>query len=488
MKRGREKLLAALLGSLLVLSLFEVALRVTGDLYWRPSGRPGHDAEELLQSTLAECPACTRILCVGDSHTYGVGASSGMDYPAQLERRLNLDRQKTYQVVNGGLGGSNSSMVLAQLPQQLEVTKPALVVAMAGNSNGANAYGYLSYSRKSSWGAILDELLNQVRIVRFARNIATDLRRKRGTDAAAFIWTMGGGTSLGMHIRWKQAHAPEADSAFPEHFMEGAKLLDQRHPQQAIPHFQACLAAAPGNSSCFWGLGRAHQDLHDGQTAAMWFTRGIKADPTDPSLYFGVGETRLDANNLSADTEQWFRRGIEADPDFAPNYMGVAAVRGFRDWNEAIAWNMACLERDPEFDRCYTVLVQTYQRQGRTAELIELLEPLAERSELAASYLELNLAESFEAELDAWMADDLRQLVALSRKNDAQVLLQEYPMPCRANGVLRQLAEELGVPLAANEDAFRALTKGRFQGGQRYFARDGHLNDLGYEDMARRLA
>lgn len=73
-------------------------------------------------------------LCVGDSYTFGLGASSaGGSYPAQLESALRaapIDGRS--RVSNGGYPGRNSRELLLELPRQVQRDRPRFVVILVG--------------------------------------------------------------------------------------------------------------------------------------------------------------------------------------------------------------------------------------------------------------------------------------------------------------------------------------------------------------------
>src|SRR5262245_6394619 len=65
------------------------------------------------------------ILCVGDSYTFGLGASSAeRSYPGVLQQLLRKD-DPSWQVINAGWPGRNSLEVLAILDRELGKTRPA---------------------------------------------------------------------------------------------------------------------------------------------------------------------------------------------------------------------------------------------------------------------------------------------------------------------------------------------------------------------------
>ncbi|MCZ7586331.1 MAG: hypothetical protein M5R36_25060 [Deltaproteobacteria bacterium] len=65
-----------------------------------------------------------KVLCVGDSFTFGIGAPTGESYPDRLERILN-DRLRDgrAEVVNLGLPGKNSAEILWVVRKELNSPK-----------------------------------------------------------------------------------------------------------------------------------------------------------------------------------------------------------------------------------------------------------------------------------------------------------------------------------------------------------------------------
>src|SRR5512134_3800869 len=74
-----------------------------------------------------------RIVCLGDSNTFGLYVLPHESYPAQLERELAaLQPERPVEVLNLGAPGLNSSRLLRQFPELLETLAPDLVVIMIG--------------------------------------------------------------------------------------------------------------------------------------------------------------------------------------------------------------------------------------------------------------------------------------------------------------------------------------------------------------------
>jgi lysophospholipase L1-like esterase len=85
-------------------------------------------------------PGAKVIVCLGDSHTYGVMVDQDQTYPAQLERLLNQNGGN-YQVVNLGVPGQNTAQVINSLPGIIKTYRPLAVLVLAGINNGWNISG-----------------------------------------------------------------------------------------------------------------------------------------------------------------------------------------------------------------------------------------------------------------------------------------------------------------------------------------------------------
>ncbi|MBK8976051.1 MAG: SGNH/GDSL hydrolase family protein [Planctomycetes bacterium] len=119
--RVPRKILLILLGCVLGLIALEVVLQVAAYVIWSRRGTQpvaGGDGD--------------RVLCVGDSFTWGLGASDPANaYPRVLERQL-AERGIAARVVNGGWPGNSSVDVLTPLQRRLRDYHPRLVLVLVG--------------------------------------------------------------------------------------------------------------------------------------------------------------------------------------------------------------------------------------------------------------------------------------------------------------------------------------------------------------------
>jgi lysophospholipase L1-like esterase len=110
-------------GLLLGFVAVEAVLQV-GALYVRASGR--ETAGGWLRSDV-------RVLCTGDSNTYGYLVESEQAYPKVLEREWNRDAERgPIEVMNVGYPGTNSSQLRKNFPRFLSLFRPDVVTMMVG--------------------------------------------------------------------------------------------------------------------------------------------------------------------------------------------------------------------------------------------------------------------------------------------------------------------------------------------------------------------
>lgn len=79
-----------------------------------------------------------RILCIGDSHTYGWDVERSEAYPARLEQLLDEGGELDFEVVNLGVPASNSSQLVTHLPRYLAHYRPQLLVVTIGGNDVVN--------------------------------------------------------------------------------------------------------------------------------------------------------------------------------------------------------------------------------------------------------------------------------------------------------------------------------------------------------------
>lgn len=93
---------------------------------------------EYFQNTFVADRSERRILCIGESTTFGTG---GEPWPSKLERLLNKrSKAYSYKVINRGVPGISSEEIVEKLPRWLDSFKPAIAVSMVGINDRGNRF------------------------------------------------------------------------------------------------------------------------------------------------------------------------------------------------------------------------------------------------------------------------------------------------------------------------------------------------------------
>jgi len=130
--------------------LLELALQLAAPLYRALAGR----GEGQLPAG-----APLTVLCVGDSHTFGLNMPRLASYPERLAVLLGQRFAAPVSVVNRGVPGHNSAQVVAALPEDLRAVRPDVVVILAGIND--------TWNRDAESGG--SDWLGRLKLVRLAR-------------------------------------------------------------------------------------------------------------------------------------------------------------------------------------------------------------------------------------------------------------------------------------------------------------------------------
>jgi lysophospholipase L1-like esterase len=118
----------------------------------------------------AKDPGRFRVVCLGDSNTFGLYLEPHESYPAQLERELAALRpERPVEVLNLGAPGLNSSRLLREFPGLLESLAPDLVIIMVGVNDLWTDPDAESSARPTTLRAFLTRHSRVLRLARLLR-------------------------------------------------------------------------------------------------------------------------------------------------------------------------------------------------------------------------------------------------------------------------------------------------------------------------------
>jgi tetratricopeptide (TPR) repeat protein len=493
-RRVLDKLLVLCLGAAAFLLAVELALWGASLVYFEPQGRPGYDISEHLTVEELACEDCPVVVCVGDSFTYGIGATEGNSYPDQLARQLGVATGRPVAVLNGGIGGANSSQVFSRLVQYGRVLQPDLVVLLVGARNKENLAGFSHQPRRigtAPAGPPRRGLLEGLRLVRLMRfGVAGIQQASHPGWEKRLAEEIGGLSDVDVYLRWRARTGRDRRRNPADQSFEQGALLELGRYGAAREHFGRGVEQDASLSANYWGMGFAWRGERELAEAVAWFEKGIQADPSDPVNHLGVGMVALDDGAFWELGRQRVAEGIAVDPDFAE--VACHYAHFVDDPGEALSWTLRGLERDPNAAFCYDSLMNQVGRAGAQRAIEPRLEALAARSGIAQSYLSALRAGALddswtgESELHRWLERDLRGIIAYCAEREIPLVVQNYPWPDLVSDTIARVARQAGVSFVDQEARFRSVMA---EGTPReaLFVRDGHCNDRGYGLMAEHL-
>ncbi len=456
------------------------------------------------------------ILCLGDSLTFGTGASGpDKSYPSQLEAILRAPGMDArWRVVNGGWSGHGSRDILSRLEGQLRSIRPEQVYLMVGLNDYWNRPAELVLPPTGSGSQADPDSFP----IRFRTGRLVQIIRLRWTPSIRRAIEGRGTPAAGVPREPVDPGDPRPDA-------RGWEALDRGAFAEAAGWFQEDLQHNPDNAwshhglvCCYSRLSRQGEALAEVEWLRQNLARDQRATAAQPLF------ASLEAVGANREQFELAQRMVELDPGFSEAWFQLA--RGAFEAGDVEAARTSlerALASSEESDR------QTRRRDlFRAYHLIHDSDPPASLSCLIRILLDTGDPEPFRREIEgnpeqatreileralsmlaltqeqeelvletyAQAPDDgrqesvlktleshLRQFVGRCRDHGARPVLLTYPVwHGELRGVFAEIARENGAELVDLDPAFaRALSR---RGREELFVPNGHCSDAGYRIVA----
>lgn len=427
--RIKQKIFLIALGLIFVFLLLEGGLRLSRRIYY------SYRIENKVNRK--DSKDAIRILCLGDSFTFGVGAPKGYSYPEQLQKVLDGNSRGEFIVYNGGIPGRNSSQLFRNLEENIERYAPDVVVILTGCNNNSNLrennYFLFIDSSMRVYPARLDAYFSNLQCYKLFKAAIINFHRK-----------------ISLELLKTGCFAAKGNGAFEAPLSKQNKYRKEKVSQELTKRAAECIK-----------LGEIYRSQKRIALAVTEFKKAIEMDPYNDRAYSILGCIYLHEAAYLLDEEaryllaiELFKKAIELNPSNVP-------VR-----NE---------------------LADAYYRSGKTdlalqeLEIIHQLEPSREWISRLLIYgmPDFNDEEIFKKTLKY----DLQNIIALILSKRIKLVLLNYPRDW-PNDTLREIALKYKLPFVDIESSFKKLESSDGYKRQDYFAEDGHFNANGYRFMA----
>ncbi|HVC09860.1 MAG TPA: hypothetical protein VNH15_07980 [Elusimicrobiota bacterium] len=269
---GRAALVA--FGIFLALVCVETGMRLT---YWKLK------REIQTQTILGTASSPCRILCLGESTTAPMFNEHGKDisWPAHLGPALKrLYPKKSFEIINKGYAATNTSAILATLPDELEQYKPVAVLAMMG-VNDSQWYGIVTFD--AGFRGCVERVLRHFKTWKLLRYFYHQYASHRSGVENSPSSRKSHGTPL---MRPSQPPLSPLDQACAQLASASAN-----NPARALRSCRRAAQASPKDPRPYEALARFYLSLpdHNFKKAAFMARKAFRRGTQDPYMLLILG-------------------------------------------------------------------------------------------------------------------------------------------------------------------------------------------------------
>lgn len=371
----------------------------------------------------------TKILCLGDSFTFGEGSPKGFSYPEQLQMMLDSYSAGKYTVYNAGISGQNSSRVLKDLENNIYKYKPDIVVILIGcnNTNNFIDSNYFLFKDRSPKTYIyrMDAFLSHARSYKLFKSAVTAVRGNISARAKYYTW-----------------------NKLPEPQKDIKKDIPAEYSMDAEGHVKAA---------------RAYEAERKIDSAIGECKKAIEADPYNEKAYFLLGFIYL-----------------HRCPDWDEKISLRLAIENLRK----------AARINPLNEEFHQNLFNAYYRAGKKDKAMDelrVIHVLNPNNEMAGALLTHGLPDYGNMKVfKMTLAYDLRNIIRFLSAKNIRLILQAYPASW-VNDTLKETAGVNKIAFVDNQDIFEKMRAEQGYKREDYFAEDGHCNINGYRIMAQNI-
>ncbi|MCR4317132.1 MAG: SGNH/GDSL hydrolase family protein [Planctomycetes bacterium] len=405
------------------------------------------------------------VLCLGDSFTYGVGASSlEGSYPERLEKVL-MD-EFAANVVNEGVRGSNSSMIYRSFGAKIEKYEPKLVLLMTGINDSWNMkqrtplQNHPEVESSLSAGAF-DSILGWSKLYRLFIVVSNpptalpNIEANSADESAEIVLSerkygddWGNFGSYDIRIR------NEA-----KRLLESLAIADERKDSEAAAGIMGEIVKLRADSVGVWThFAEVAHSANDIELAWSAIRTAYELNP---------GDLRMHENRALIAT-------LRGDFDTASE--SIRIILSTPEITDGCRWIIANARR-PEID--LTEMIEDYEISLEEKYPPELIAEVLGQKELG------ELTRSADVQV---LEYNIVSMYKIALQKGASFYLLGYPSDTSDKLSLSKISKKWNIPYIDLSEPFASIGAIKIPFDSKYFIADGHPTDAGYQLIAETIS
>ncbi|MBU0635369.1 MAG: tetratricopeptide repeat protein [Candidatus Omnitrophica bacterium] len=455
-----KKILLIILGMALTLLFLEISLNICSFFY----------TKRFTAAHTEEAPEnIYRIICLGDSFTYGLNIAFEHNYPAQLEKILSVQYGgKKFKVYNFGYPDFTSEMMLQKFKNERLAIKPDAVTIMAGRSDGWN---YRTVVSADAGPRGKSSMLLNSKIAKFINIMICNLEsRKKKAGGAG---------------REKNNSKNFLESAASKLIEKGNIFRSRCDYAQAIACYRQAQDLDCGNSTVFLELGRCYKLAGQFDKAQHCLAAAVEAAPDNLEIFSELDDVFI-KQALPETAVTFYQKLLDRYPQNAQvktrlYNAGIVLGNSFffkNKFGQAISCYSRAFALDPASNRTYLRLLYNMAIMRDTDSLFNKI-----KMKLSVFNNKSKSPDGLNAK-DRALFKNLQGLVKICKEENIPLIFLSYPQQLLKP--MQDVAALYNVTLIDYRSVFKNKTEEHPR--EDYFLADGHCTELGCELIAEGIA